>query len=204
MLRIFLFAALISSFCQAEEAYQRFVESIAYTHEAGNTLALIRLSDGSTWNFSVEAKKESLLADLEEDLSIGKEVFIQPNNTTLFYRLFVALKVDYMGYLVGMTKETKQQIPNRIVSQKKYTIKEGGWFTNPVYGYQIGLTDGSLWDVNETARRQWVLDEWKEGNKVIVTKTIGDEWSLINVNAPYQDNYDNDYRWLLNVTRLSQ
>lgn len=204
-----IFLLLMAAFCslQANPApYSTSIQTISYRAAGSKTVAVIQLSDGTSWNFMVGTLEESLLADLEANLPAGKEVFIWPYFHEPWYRLyFLDIQGEWMNYRVGMTKDTKLYISNKILKIEKVLIKKGGWFTSDVFGYHICLTDGSVWDVNESSKGHWVLKQWKPNDKIIVVTTQDDKsWSLVNIDTTYQDSDDNDYRLIYNVFLLPQ
>lgn len=184
----FNLAAEEVSFLKPNETdrYHRTVDSIAYRTKGDKTNVRIQLSDLTTWNFTVDSSEEYLLADLEKDFIQGKEVLVNTIEGTPYYWLRIETNEGKAWlYRVGMTKETKQMLPE-IVNIEKIKISEGGWFSSSVYVYYISLSDGSKWQLDDV--RHWkALDQWGKGDSIIVTinDMYEDRWYLINANSHY-------------------
>ncbi len=189
------FADVNHSNKQDENAYRRFVEFISYEVRGNKTLARIQLSDQSTWNYIVDAFNEARLLNIEQDFYPGNEVFAMAKDRSEKYVLAVQNKNGLkVGYQVGLTKETKQNLP-RLARVEKLTMVEGGWFTKAVYGYRFFLTDGSVWFAGPSAKGIWSIEEWKAGDYILITRSIFDYWNLINTDASCNSIYNGlDYR----------
>lgn len=188
MLGVF-FATSHLSFCDEQSSasqndYRRYVKHVTSEKSGNNTVALITLSDESTWNFAPPPEKESLLFDLEKDFYEGNEAVIMLEKNS--YRLAVtSARKQGVSYLVGLTKTTKAQLPY-ITKIKEVKLPDAGWFSSSFY-FSFELSDGSAWELTPSA---WYgcLDilKWSEKDRIIVTKQYN-HWNLINTDMVEPD-----------------
>lgn len=177
------------------DKYRRFVDHIRYEWRGDKTLAIIELSDRTTWNFVVDAYTEGYLLNVEEDFYPGNEVFVLVRDKSEKYLLVIQTKKEQkISYEVGLTKETKKSLP-RLERIERYPLSEGGWFFPPVYSYRLFLEDGSVWQADAETKGSWAIDEWKEGDHILASLSIFGYWTLLNTDALCYSVYNGlDYR----------
>jgi len=162
---IFSFLIFTAAFCHADIACKpRTIESITYHSQSGQTIALIKLSDGSVWKWSPDFYSENLLRKWQE----GDEILIQANcnpGLTLFN-----LKRPHYSPQVALTFNSYLIFPS----------------IESVDGYTIYLSDGSEWeflyDFNKRTLRHWALDD-----RIIPVRGAGENFQLINIDIPYDN-----------------
>jgi len=172
------------------KVYRQYVDSIAYQSAGIHTIAKISLSDGTSWNLVVDPSNEYLLADLEKNLSVGTEVFLDATSNVSAYNLYTRKQNGrWISYNVGMSQETKQLLP-KIVNIEKIVVTTK---SNPNAVYYLYLSDGTKWRIvpkydfffiTDTEDR---LENWKGDDSLIVTRLFpysdDETWFIINVDA---------------------
>lgn len=140
----------------------RSIESIKYHSQQGSTIALINLSDGSTWKWLPDFYSENLIRTWRE----GDEVTISVGNQP--------------GFLLKNLSKPLYE-PTVALSFTSYTL-----FPSIEYIEEetISLSDGSHWkyifDFNKRTLRYW-----KQGDRIIPVEGSNKNFVLINLDIPH-------------------
>ena len=180
-LLILTFLSMISFALADESDHNRYLDFVEYQENS----AKIYLTDGSTWNFTCDpATEEHLMLNLEEDFLPGSQIDIKIDEYKPTFLLYFKNKNGVgVTYCVGLTKETKKNLPT-IVSLEPYVISEG-WFWND-YECRVALSDGSIWAMTWSNKYAW---NWRVGNHIIINSNSYNYKRIINTDANHNYNY---------------
>lgn len=160
----FLFFALS---LHASSISKRTIEKIDYRTQSGSTIVLIKLSDGSTWKWMPDKFSENFL----RSWSSGDQVIIGVSNQPGF----TLQNISNIRY-----------IPTVVLTFNSYTIYPQISQLNETKKL-VELSDGSKWrllyDFNLRELSRWAL-----GDRVIPVSGIKDNFELINIDIPHQNN----------------
>ena len=138
------------------------VESINYQTDQCHLMAMINLSDGTSWRWAPDIYSETLIRDWKE----GDEVVVQ--------------QIDHPGLalhnlarprfspIVALSADSLEILP--VIA----AIEDG----------VIMLEDESLWQPVYHSQ-EFFLKYWLPGDRVLVTKSLGMDRELINLSIPY-------------------
>ena len=162
VLCLFLLTAAV---CNADIACMpRTMESITYHSQSGQTIALIKLSDGSVWKWSPDFYSENLLRKWQD----GDEILVQAN--------------CHPG-LTLMNRQRPHYRPQVALTFNSYLLFPS---LDSVDGETIYLSDGSVWeylyDFNKRTLRHWALED-----RIIPVRGAGENFQLINIDIPYDN-----------------
>jgi len=160
---LILFAlALLTAACPID----RTLESIDYRTQAGNTIVLITLSDGSVWKWSPDHFSENLL----RKWTAGDPIIVQA--------------VNHPGFLL-QNLTNPLYIPTVALSFNSYPLYPS------IKNYDciqdiITLSDGTKWvlvfDFNKRT-----LHHWAQEDRIVPVKGISNNYELINLDVPFDN-----------------
>jgi hypothetical protein len=138
------------------------VDSIKYTRDQGNLMATILLDDGTAWRWTPDVYSEGLL----HEWRLGDEVVVQ----TIEHPGFVLHNLIHSRYapIVALRLECLKELPT-------IATIEGGVVT---------LSDKTTWQP-AYASQELFLNFWRAGDRILITKSLGMDRELINMNIPY-------------------
>lgn len=176
-----------------EDDYRRYVESVSFEADGEDLIAQIQMDDGTCWKFVTDAYDEELLYQFQEDVLPGSEVYLEIlDNTKLFLLTVKSIDRDYLynSYLVSLTQESTQLLPQIVRIEKYSKLNSGEYEEN--YGYRLTLSDGSIWKFEKIPG---LIKSWKTGDRVFITCWLFKYWKCLNIDAPYYDgSYNSDRR----------
>lgn len=142
----------------------RTLESISYRSQAGNTIALIKLSDQSLWKWTPDAFSENLL----RKWAPGDPIVIKTINHPGF--VLENLACPHYTPIVSLTFNSYLLFPQL-----------NGF--DPMTS-QIKLSDGSTWEL-AFHFHQRTLYHWSEGDRIILAHGEHGCCELLNLDIPY-------------------
>ncbi|MDN3505754.1 MAG: hypothetical protein P0S96_00805 [Simkaniaceae bacterium] len=147
-------------------AFDREIESITYRSQAGATISLIQLNDGSVWKWSPDLYSENLLRRWE----VGDRVLIQAIN----HPGFGLKNLDKPHYtpIVSLSFNSYPLYPTVKKCDNSYGVLE--------------LSDGTKWEILYDFNIR-TLHHWTTGDRIIAVKGIQDNFELINLDIPHEN-----------------
>jgi len=147
-------------------ASEREIETITYRSQAGTTIALIQLNDGSIWKWSPDLYSENFLRRWEE----GDKVLVQA--------------INHPGF--GLKNLSKPHYtPIVSLSFNSYTLYPTVENCDDSYGV-LELSDGTKWEILYDFNIR-TLHHWSSGDRIIAVKGIQDNFELINLDIPHEN-----------------
>lgn len=160
------YLTLILFFSSVIFANDREIESITYRSQAGATVALIQLNDGSVWKWSPDLYSENLLRRWEE----GDKVLIQAINHPGFG--LKNLSKPHYTPIVSLSFNSYPLYPTVEKCDNSYGVLE--------------LSDGTQWEILYDFNIR-TLHHWTPGDRIIAVKGIQDNFELINLDIPHEN-----------------
>lgn len=157
-LLVFLF--FVHGYCQMS----RTVESISYRSYQGATIALVTLTDQSTWKWIPDLYSENYLRKWKE----GDEIIIRVTN--------------HPGFAL---QNLNQPHYTPIVALSFHSYLLYPYIANYEDGV-IELSDGSQWDLIYDFNKR-TLCHWSIGDRIIPVQGIQNNFELINLDIPYEN-----------------
>ena len=163
LLALFIF---LSSFLRAEIPIERTLEEIDYRSRSGETIALIKLSDGSIWKWTPDFYSENFLRKWTK----GDPIIVQ----TVNHPGFILQNLSHPHYT-----------PAVALSFQSYLLFPS------IKGYEtqhdiVTLSDGSEWqliyDFNKRTLYHWSIDD-----RIIPVKGVHENYELVNIDVPYEN-----------------
>ncbi|NGX45971.1 MAG: hypothetical protein K940chlam2_01152 [Chlamydiae bacterium] len=159
----YITALLLFLCCQlSADPMCKKIESIKYSREDNNLMATIILSDGTSWRWAPDIYSEGLLIDWQ----LGDEVVLQ--------------QIDHPGFALHNLTHPRYApiVALRLESLKKLATVAS------IEGGVVKLNDETLWQP-AYATQESFLKSWRVGDRILITKSLGMDRELINVNIPY-------------------
>lgn len=157
------FCLLLWSLCEGAIACKpRYIESITYHSQHGDTLVLIELTDRSIWKWSPDFYSENLLRNWQK----GDEVLIH---------------ATCQPGLLLQNRKHPHYMPRVALSFQSYLLFPS---IDSVNQETIYLSDGSSWaylyDFNKRTLRHWAL-----GDRIVPVRGLRENFQLINLDIPH-------------------
>jgi hypothetical protein len=145
-------------------ASERKLESISYRSQAGTTIALIELDDGSIWKWTPDSFSENLLRRWET----GDRILIEAIN----HQGFGLHNLDRPHY-----------IPTVSLNFNSYLLYPTLRKADGAFG-TLELSDGTKWEVLYDFNLR-TLQHWTSGDRIIAVEGLQGNFELLNLDIPH-------------------
>lgn len=166
MKKILITLLLLTSLLSADVPLERHLQSIDYRTQAGTTIVLITLSDGSIWKWTPDIYSENLLRKWTE----GDPIIIQAVNHPGF--ILQNLSKPHYEPPVALSFNSYLLFPSIVSYEKDLDL--------------IILSDGSQWELVYDFNKR-TLYHWELSDRIIPVKGVHNNFELINIDVPFEN-----------------